>query len=320
MPRGYDVAVLHDFFVDRLVHARSIGRLQKLVQSKADEGGGGLHGIGQAEIRGGNAVNLAHALARLGVRTLIITHSDEAHRGLLTETFKGLDAEVRVKPLRPGLTVALEGRVNVMLGDTRGASDFGPSTLDGRDWEALARARVVCSVNWAANRRGTELLLALRKRLGKEKTIFFDPADFRDRLPQFRKLLKLVADKGLADWISMNQQEGAAAARLLGVESGSLGRACMELAKRLGVVFDLHAERESYTSEGTEVTRVAVKKAKARRLTGAGDVWDAGGIYGRLKRMEEKDRLNFANTAARLYLESAEPVPPTLSEVKKALG
>ncbi len=320
MARGFDVAVMHDFFVDRLVHAESLQGLTRLINAKARDGGGGIHEIGQTEVRGGNAVNLAHALARLGLRTLLITHVDGAHERLLRQTFEGLDVELRVKPLRAGLTVAFEERVNVMLGDGGGAAEFGPSLLDQEDWEGLRAANVVCSVNWAANKRGTELLVALRKRLGKEKAIFFDPADFRERRLQFKELLRLIKKEKLVEWISMNEQEGLAAANLVGLKSRDLGQVCRGLAKALGVVFDLHATKVSYSSEGLGVTSARVARTKARRLTGAGDVWDAGAIYGRLRKMDEQRRLVFANAAAKLYLESDEPLPPSAVEVLDAMG
>lgn len=318
MVRKFDVAVMHDFYIDRLLYAGSIGAFTKRVLRKAALGGGGIHGVRQEDARGGNAVNLAHALARLGLRTLLITHSDRTHDGILRQTFDGLDAELRVKARPTALTVAFEGDVNVMLGDGRGASDFGPSLLDEGDWSALENSRLVCSVNWAINRRGTELLLALRRRLGREKAIFIDPADFRDRGAQFQGLLDALARKHLADWVSMNEHEGVATAEILGIPTRDLGGMCRALARKLGVVFDLHAIRASYTSEGTRVSRVPVETVKARRLTGAGDVWDAGAIYGRLKGMDETRRLVFANTAARLYLKGRELAPPTLTRVRKA--
>jgi len=92
------------------------------------------------------------------------------------------------------------------------------------------------------------------------------------------------------------------------------------LAKALGVVFDLHADGASYSSEGTRVTEARVRTVRTRRLTGAGDVWDAGAIYGRIKGMEEKERLRFANCAAKLYIKSADPVPPTAGQVFRSLG
>ncbi len=318
MARKFDVAVMHDFFVDRLIHTRSLRGLLAAVSGKSEAGGGGIHGIAQEEIRGGNAVNLAHALARLGLRTLLITHCERGHRGLIDGAFEGLDAEVRLKPTPAGLTVAFEEKVNVMLGDGGGAADFGPELLDGGDWDALERSRVVCSVNWAANRRGTALLGALRRRLGKEKPIFLDPADFRDRAPQFGELLLLISKRGLADWVSMNEGESMESARLLGIKTVDRGRACKELARSLRVVFDLHTVRRSYSSEGTELASAPVHVIRARRLTGAGDVWDAGAIYGRLQGMDEPDRLEFANKAARLYLQNEMPLPPTLGEVRRA--
>ena len=317
MARKYDVAVMHDFFVDRLVHTASLDGTMGMVGEKAGSGGGGLHGFRQDDVRGGNAVNLAHALARLGLRELLVTHSDLVHRAILETTFRGLEVELRVKPLPAGLTVAFEERENVMLSDTRGASEFGPSQLDEHDRAALERSRIVCSVNWAANSRGTELLAALRKRLGAEKTIFLNPADFRDRVGEYGALLGLIAKRHMVDWISSNEHEGAAAARSLGMGSRGLGDICRQLAGRLGVVYDLHSDRRSYSSEGTRVASAPVHRIRPKRLTGAGDVWDAGAIYGRLRGMDEVPRLEFANRAARLYLKSEEVRPPTLEQVLK---
>ena len=318
MPRKFDVAVMHDFFVDRLVHVRSLGAAMQVISDKARAGGGGVHGVPQEEVCGGNAVNLARALARLGLRTLLITHSDGVHEALLEQAFEGLPVELRVKGMPPGLTVAFEEKVNVMLGDVRGVDDFGPSVLGARDWEALARSRVVCSVNWAANRHGTELLLALRRRLGEDRPIFLDPADFRDRYVPFTHLARLLESRHIVDWVAMNEYEAVAAARSVGLEGFGLRELCRRLAGRLGVVFDLHGNSASYASEGTRVASARVRKVTPRRVTGAGDVWDAGAIYGRLRGMEDGERLDFANRAARLFLESEEPVPPTAEAVLRA--
>ncbi|HYC26404.1 MAG TPA: hypothetical protein VEB67_00085, partial [Nitrososphaerales archaeon] len=192
MTPRFEVAVMHDFFIDRLVHTRSLRRLSQSMESKAKSGGGGIHGVRQSEVRGGNAVNLAHALGRLGVRTLLITHSEPAHAGMLLEAFDGLPVEVRVKDASAGLTVAFEERTNVMLGDVAGAGRFGPEMLDVEDWRSLNGCSVVCSANWAANSMGTKLLVALRKKLPAGTKVFLDPADFRDRVPDFNRLLRKI--------------------------------------------------------------------------------------------------------------------------------
>ena len=306
---------MHDFFVDRLVHGGSVRELTKSVDKKAGEGGGGVHGVAQEEVCGGNAVNLAHALARLGLRVLLVTHSDAAHEGFLRGWFGGLDAELSVKPLPPGLTVAFEGQVNVMLGDVGGAGRFGPSLLDERDWGDLQNASLVCAVNWAANREGTGMIRALRERLGPKKPIFFDPADFRDRRREFGAFLREASTERPASWVSMNEEEAKAAAALAGLKADSLPEVCRSLAAKLGVRFDLHGIKESYTSDGTEVFAAACREVRPRRLTGAGDAWDAAAIYGRLKRMDEEERLRFANKAAAMFIGRKELSHPTAREV-----
>ncbi len=311
---------MHDFFVDRLVHTKNLTNLLERVESKAASGGGGVHGVRQTEMKGGNAVNLAHALARLGLRTLLITHTDSVHRALLLEPFEGLDAEVRAKPSSPGLTVAFEERVNVMLGEGGGAANYGPEQLGQEDWRALKASGVVCSVNWAVNAKGTVLLSALRERLGRDKKIFFDPADVRDRIEGFTQLLGLIREDHLVTWMSMNEQEAWTAAKVLGVAGKNLQRACLEVGAKLGVELDIHTKERSMTLAGEGVVVVRTKRVKRKRLTGAGDVWGAASIYGRLKGMKDGKRLEFANAAAGLYIGASEPLPPTLEQVQSVVG
>ncbi|MFI5404862.1 MAG: carbohydrate kinase family protein, partial [Candidatus Gagatemarchaeaceae archaeon] len=290
------------------------------VGSKARAGGGGIHDVSQSEIKGGNAVNLAHALAKLGLRTLLITHTDSVHDALLREPFEGLDAEVRAKPKPPGLTVAFEERANVMLGEGGGAADFGPELLGPEDWESLKTARLVCSVNWAANRSGTRLLSELRKRLGRAKTIFFDPADVRDRLDRYRELLKLTRDHHLIDWMSLNEQEALATSKVLGVGGKTLEEKCLGIGRTLGIELDVHTEEGSMTLEKGKVVSFRSGPVIPKRLTGAGDVWGAATIYGRLKKIKAEERLRFANAAAAIYLRGREPVPPSLEQVLARAG
>lgn len=325
MTTRFDVAVMHDFFVDRLVRAKRISSFAASLDRKARQGGGGIHGVAQQDIKGGNAVNLAHALAKLGLRTLLITHSDTAHERILLQPFEALNAEVRVKRKPPGLTVAIEGEVNVMLGHLGGAGDFGQSLLTEVDWEALRGARVVCSVNWAANKRGTQLLLGLREKLGSRAVLFFDPADFRDRAEQFAVLLAKARRARLADWISLNEHEAVEAARLMSLEVEGPGEACAILSRELGSCIDVHSASRCFTSgcDGSRPSRlvsIANRRAEPRRMTGAGDVWNAASIYGRLRGFGDSKRLVFASTAARLYVEAIDPAPPSLSEVLEALG
>lgn len=321
--REYGAAVLHDFFVDRLVFAPDLDGLLRSVKSKSREGGGGIHGIAQEEIRGGNAVNLAHALGRLGRSTYLVTHSDQARMGLLRHGFEGLPVTLSVKAMDPGLTVAFEGRTkgspfNVMLGHLGGAGRFGPELLSEDDWRALRSANIVCAVNWAANAKGSELVAALREGLGRKK-ILVDPADVRDRVAPYRVFLKSVRKGHILDWLSLNEYEALTTAKLLRLPTRNMGEACKKIAESLSVKVDVHTVRGSFTSEGKDFAFHGTKWLHSKRLTGAGDVWDAASVHFFLKGMGDERRLALADCAAGLYLRASEPVGPREDEVVSLL-
>ena len=320
----FEVAVLHDYYVDRLVLIQEFGKLSDAISRKAEEGGGGIHGIRQLEIRGGNAANLAYALGRLGTRTFLLTHSDPPHEPLLRAGFKGLDVVLSVKNRKAGLTVALEGmtdgaKTNVMLGHNGGAGEFPPTMIDSDDWAALTGSKIICSVNWAANRFGTELLVALRRRLGRKHQIFLDPADIRDRLGAYRKLLRAIMERNLVNWLSLNEAEARATGSLLAIRERDLGDLSRSIARKLNLRVDVHTKDGSYTSTGSEVVRCRIGWVTPKRLTGAGDVWDAASIHFFLNGKSDADRLALANAAAKYYVSAEEPEAPTLGEVLRLM-
>jgi ribokinase len=317
--KRYRVVVLHDFFVDRIVKAGEIRGLLRTVSRKSGQGGGGVHDVAQLDLRGGNAVNMAQALGRLGTATYLVTHSDMAHLELLSSGFRNLRVKLSIKALAPGLTVAIEGKagqkmVNVMLGHLGGAGDFPPSILGEEDWRVMRDADVVCIANWAANRHGTELVKATREQRSG-KLIYLDPADVRDRIRRYEELLVLMKRNHLIDWLSANEFEALATARLLGLRADRLDRLCRLVAAELGVRFDLHTERASFTSEGKEVFAHVVKRTRPSVLTGAGDVWDAASVHFALGGRGDQERIALADTAARAYLSSGEHLAPTETEV-----
>src|SRR3989442_2080446 len=105
----FEVAVLHDYYVDRLVLIQEFGKLSDAISRKAEEGGGGIHGVRQLEIRGGNAANLAYALGGVGTRNFLLTHKGPAHEPLLRAGFKGLPVVLSVEEREGGVASALGG-------------------------------------------------------------------------------------------------------------------------------------------------------------------------------------------------------------------
>lgn len=321
---SYEVSVLHDYFVDRIISVESIQKLLRRIRSVASSGGGSVRGVKQIEIKGGNATNLAFALGRFGVKTLLIAHSDELHEGLLRRCFIGLNVDLRIKFLPPGLTTSIEGiignrRVNVMLSETGGASDFSPSLLDDLDWKAIANSKIVCSVNWAANKYGNELLKEIRERTNGRCKIFVSTADVRGKLKEFRVMLRLIRREELIDWISMNENEARIAARVLKLEFNDLSELCRSLGNFLGIRVDVHTEFGSYTSDGNELFFHKTEHVIPRILTGAGDVWDAASIYCELRGIKGLERLTFADKAAKLFILSSNGEVPSIEQIS-AIG
>ncbi len=310
---------MHDFFVDRLVHLPNLAWLLGVAKAKAIEGGGSVHDVEQEDVKGGNAVNMAHALGALGAKVLLITHSDLEHEGLLRRAFNETKIDLRIKRQTPGLTVALEESVNVMVSDSGGATRFPPRLLTHGDWDSLKRSRIVCSVNWAANSYGTELLAALRRNLGRRAMLYLATSDVRDRKLRYASLMARMKRSRLADWLSVNEYEARSTVETLGLTPRDPRRMCLAISNELGIRVDVHTEDASYTALDGDVVGRRTAYAKPKRRTGAGDVWDAASVFAFLRGMKDEERLTFANAAARLYLLSDNIAPPSLRRVAKAV-
>ncbi|MCX8192150.1 MAG: PfkB family carbohydrate kinase, partial [Nitrososphaerales archaeon] len=302
--------ILPDFFVDRFVKFESLKDIFERLKVKVEYGGGSIHGIEQFECKGGNAVNIAYALGRLGVETTLITLADDQTSPLLLKTFSELqNVELRIIDGKPGYTVALEfkeaGRlVNVMLSDVGDIARFHPSLLSDYEFNKICEAKMVVVTNWAANYNfGTELALKVFE-FGKGAGVrtLFAPADFTTRLSDFRGVIDSILKKGLVDVLSINENEASGLAKLMNIAplpsrftELDVERVAKNLSLHLNTIVDLHTSICSATSDGKDAICVPCFKVDQRVSTGAGDVWDAGNIYGYLANFKAKERLIFAN-------------------------
>ena len=160
------VAVLPDFFLDRLINLDwDAAEFSGLVAEVAKRKGGSLDGIPQADLRGGNAINVAAALARLGVTVTPIVCTSEFGLQQIKYHFKNTPIDLsHIKTQgKASITTALEfknqnAKANVMLRDLGALANFGPANLDKGDFDLIEDADFVCLFNWAGTLRfGTEL-------------------------------------------------------------------------------------------------------------------------------------------------------------------
>ena len=332
------VVVMPDFFLDRLVELDcSVSRFSSMVKDVTERKGGAIDGITQEEIRGGNAINTASALATLGATVTPIVCTNplglqqinfhlEPHR-VDTSHIKVLE--------KPSLTTALEiktedGKANVMLRDLGSLADFGPANLTETDYKLIEDADYVCLFNWAGTRNfGTELAKAVFKKVkakGKGKA-YYDTADPTSNREKIGELMEKVLRSSLVDVLSLNENEAVSYAALLNErvseKRGKLrfDELAMEsariLAKRLSARIDLHTTSFSATFTKNNEVVVPAFKIKALRATGAGDAWNAGNILADGSALSAEVRLALANAVSACYLSNPEGVHPTREKLIK---
>ena len=135
------IVVMPDFFVDRVIKLGSKEEFFNSINDKARLGGGSIRGVPTADIKGGNAANVAYCLAKLGARVALFTMADDIGAAILRQTFSrfGEHVNLLVTTGRHGSTTAFEllnerdVRVNIMISDVGDYSKFGPDMVNSSD-------------------------------------------------------------------------------------------------------------------------------------------------------------------------------------------
>jgi ribokinase len=322
------IVVMPDFFVDRIIRLESKEKLFDALGEKAKRGGGSVRGIPTTDVKGGNAVNVAYCLAKLGIKVALFTVADEVGATMIRQAFSqfGDRATLRIASGKSGLTTAFEfthedTRVNVMVSDIGDNDNFGPEKLSSEaDRAILKNADGVMITNWASNQKGTELA---EFAFGNSPSAFhfIDPADVETRKQDFCDSLAKLAK--ITDCLSINENECNSLADALGLGyllGSSFGAeevkgAAKKIADKVGISTDLHTKSGAAWSNGKESTFVHAIKVDAKTLTGAGDAWDTADIIGYLAGLDPRERLLFANCFASLYVRDPQGEPPAMNKV-----
>jgi ribokinase len=330
------IVVMPDFFLDRIITLRSQEEFFNLIAEKVKFGGGSLRNIPTTERKGGNAVNIAYCLARLGVKkTTLFTVADELGSAMLQKVFSkfGDAINLRIENGKHGRTTGLEflndkgTKANVMLSDTGDNEYFGSEKINNDDnLKILENADAVIVVNWGSNKKGTELAqFAFNK--SPNSFHYIDPADIELRKDEFRDFLKETLN--YIDTLSLNENEANSLGNSLGLNSllpasnyneYDIKKAVKELSSNTGINIDLHTRIGTASSNGNETVLVPAFNVQAKTLTGAGDSWDSANIIGHLsKEISVTERLTFSNAFASLYVKNPMGEPPTMQETLESL-
>jgi ribokinase len=330
-----------DFFLDRLIcYRKDLEQFFKTVSDVASRKGGSIDNVRQLEIRGGNAANTAAALATLGAKVYPLIHTSPLGLNLLK--FYSQPHSLDLSHIRSdgetSITTALEffygnEKVNVMLRDLGSLPDFSPASLSSHDFQVLAQADYVCIFNWAGTRKyGTELaqtVFRYVKNRGKGKTYYdtADPTPNRDKIPI---LMKKVLQMDIVDILSLNENEAITYASQLEPEKlsalkkqhkkldGLAIESAKILSRYLSARIDVHTTTFSATfAKNKKPTIIPALKVPVRRVTGAGDSWNAANIYSDANDFPDKFRLAFSNAFAAYYITSKKAEHSTLGKLKK---
>jgi len=321
--KKFNVVVMPDFFFDRIISLNwSLKEFSENLRLTAKKKGGSIDEIEQTEIRGGNAVNTASALAALGVKITPIVCTNKLGVQLLKfylKPYKMDFSHVKIFD-KPSLTTAIEfetenGKANAMLRNVGALIDFGPQHLSAKDFEAIENADYVCVFNWAATKKfGTKLAATVFshvKEKGKGKT-YFDTADPTPNKEKIAELIQKVLKSDLVDILSVNENEAFCYATQLDANIRKFeGKTKFEklakksakiLAAHLSARIDLHTTSFSATFTRKTETVVPAFKVPVLRTTGAGDAWNAGNILGDAAGLSDIGRLTLANAVAAFYI------------------
>jgi len=334
------VTVLPDFFLDRLINLYwNPKQFSRLIEDVAKHKGGSLDRIPQADMQGGNAINVASALANLGAKVTPIVCTSEWGLQLIKYYFRNTSVDTsHVKVLgNASITTALEfknkdTKTNVMIRDLGALENFGPDNLNEDDYAVIEDADYTCLFNWAGTLlNGTQLaqtVFSRTKKRGKGKT-YYDTADPTPNLAAVPDLIKKIFQPNLIDVLSLNENEAIVYARLfdgafvdkkerLPFEELAM-EAARVLAKHLKARIDLHTTAFAATLKGKTEVVAPTFKVKVLRATGAGDAWTAGNIVGDRNCLSDMCRLTLANAVAACYLSDPEGKHPTWEKVGSLL-
>jgi len=333
-----NVVVMPDFFLDRIISLNyDVKDFSEILGNVAKRKGGSIDKVEQTELRGGNAINTASALAALGIKVTPIVCTSKFGLQLIKYYLKPWVINFsHIKIFEKlSITTAMElttenGKVNIMLRDVGALANFGPHNLNNDDFEAIKNADYVCVFNWAGTRQfGTELAKTVFRHVktsGKGKT-YYDTADPTPNREKITELVKSVLQGKHVDILSVNENEAICYASQLSSEIEELRKrlrfeelakeSARILASHLSARVDLHTTSFSATFTKKGETVVPAFKVPVLRATGAGDAWNAGNILGDAYRLSDGGRLALANAVAAYYISNPNGVHPTRKHLIK---
>ncbi|GEN44539.1 carbohydrate kinase [Alkalibacillus haloalkaliphilus] len=266
------------------------------------------------ESLGGVARNVAENLVRLDLKPTLATFVGQDKEGAwLTESaYKiGIDtSEVTTLPQsRTGTYTALidrNGELVVSMADMEIYNKVSEQLIEQK-WQQYARSDVIFL---DTNISESAIHAVIRRSKSNQKPLFLDPVSSI-------KAKKLPGDLSGVHTIIPNKEEAEELSGITINSANDLGKACHELLRRgvKQVVITLGEEGIYYCSNDEE-GKVEAIRTEVADVTGAGDAFTAGIIYGFINGQSLQQACRFGLACATLTLQSSQSCSEDLSTEK----
>lgn len=311
-----DVVVMPDFFLDHLTRFDALRDVREGLDAAAGHGNVNLHATRQMLRAGGGAANVAHALARLGIRAHLVASTSPVGRAFLRNTIgrDGVDLTLVRDDGHLAITGAIEcADCSIMIYTPSPHQATAPESLSDAVWQRVARSDAVYVGDWS-NPRAFDLaaeVWRVARQVGART--YTDPGmpPTEDEARADRIEVLSIPD---LDVVSLNDDELRAYADAPPDEP--LAEVGARLSRELGARIDLHSNALTASFERGRLAGEASRfRVAMRQATGAGDTWTAASIAGDLFGLDADERLMLANAVAAMYVASERVEPPLAEDV-----
>jgi len=309
-----------DGYVDRIVRVvresgenaagfyRRINDFSEAVRGMA--GYSGEFELVTANVRiGGNAVNMADALARNGVKVKLIAAAGH-------KVFDELHSDIELLSYGvPGDTMALEfDDGKVMLADSSGMrASIISASRDGQIRaqieDAYTEASLCVLANWACMPEMQDMwdiaAGAVNKR-NDSPLVFLDLADFTKRRDvDIKRLVNFIKALSGRVYLGLNEKETLMLAKRLGYAGNGLSSSARDIYAAAGCGVVAHAVGYSaFCGQSGEITVKGRISENPVISTGAGDRFNATWCWAAVNGYTMEDALSYANGAVYQYVSS----------------
>jgi len=323
------VTVLPDFFLDNIAEFSGDSlELTKKINEVASRGGGNIPYVPQTFNIGGNAAIFAQTLSLLKCKSHLIVRTSPFGFNCLNYFLKDTLVDINHVKQDSKLSTSLilevkkdDNKANIMIGDAGGLTDFDYDKLSLEDLDLIRSSDYTCVFNWAQNSNGTSLTSHVfnTAKEGPGKT-YLDTSDPSWKINELPSLLKQTSDKGNLDFFSLNENEIKQVCKVLKVkEHNSYIKMAEKLSKLIDVEILVHTPQLTICGKDGEIFVEPTFNLKPVRVTGAGDSWNAGYIFGHACGLNINERLVFANSAAGSHVLNQYPMERSLTDILNML-